>query len=89
MGLAPVARLGPIRGPGAIGAGGMGEVYKVRDTRPDRSVAIWVPARRSAPRRSGAPRFERRAKAIAGLDHPHICALHSVGEPCVLHLPVR
>jgi serine/threonine protein kinase len=72
-------RLGPYEIESAIGAGGMGEVYKARDTRLDRTVAIKVlpagcgadPARRA--------RFEREAKAIAGLNHPHICALHDVG----------
>jgi hypothetical protein len=74
------ARLGPYEILGAIGAGGMGEVYKARDTRLDRTVAIKVlPAHVSAnPERRA--RFEREAKTIAGLNHPHICTLHDVGE---------
>ncbi len=73
-------RLGPYEIQAAIGAGGMGEVYKARDTRLDRSVAIKVlpaefgadPARRE--------RFEREARAIAALAHPHICVVHDVGH---------
>jgi len=73
-------RIGPYEIQSAIGAGGMGEVYKARDTRLDRTVAIKV----LPPDVSGDPerraRFEREAKAIAGLTHPHICSLHDVGE---------
>jgi serine/threonine protein kinase len=78
--LSPGTRLGPYEVQSAIGAGGMGEVYKARDTRLDRSVAIKVlPAELSAdPDRQA--RFEREAKTIAGLNHPHICTLHDVGE---------
>jgi len=73
-------RLGPYEILTAIGAGGMGEVYKARDTRLDRSVAIKVlPAQVSADPERRA-RFEREAKTIAGLNHPHICTLHDVGE---------
>jgi len=58
----------------------MGEVYKARDTRLDRTVAIKVlPAELSSDPERRA-RFEREAKAIAGLSHPHICTLHDVGE---------
>jgi serine/threonine-protein kinase len=80
MTLSSGARLGPYEILSAIGAGGMGEVYKARDTRLDRSVAIKV----LPPAFSGDPdrrvRFEREAKTIAGLNHPHICTLHDVGE---------
>jgi serine/threonine protein kinase len=73
-------RLGPYEIQSAIGAGGMGEVYKARDTRLDRTVAIKVlpPTVSSDPERRA--RFEREAKTIAGLNHPHICTLHDVGE---------
>ena len=73
-------RLGPYEILSAIGAGGMGEVYKARDTRLDRLVAIKVlPPDLSADRGRRA-RFEREAKAIAGLNHPHICTLHDLGR---------
>jgi eukaryotic-like serine/threonine-protein kinase len=80
MTLSPGTRLGPYEIQSAIGEGGMGEVYKARDTRLDRSVAIKVlpPHVSSDPDRRA--RFEREAKAIAGLNHPHICTLHDVGE---------
>jgi serine/threonine protein kinase len=78
--LSPGTRLGPYEVQSAIGAGGMGEVYKAKDTRLDRSVAIkLIPAELSAdPDRQA--RFEREAKTIAGLKHPHICTLHDVGQ---------
>jgi Tol biopolymer transport system component len=80
MTLSPGARLGPYEILAAIGAGGMGEVYRARDTRLDRTVAIKVlPAHVSAdPDRQA--RFAREAKTIAGLNHPHICTLHDIGE---------
>jgi len=80
MALSSGARLGPYEILAAIGAGGMGEVYKARDTRLDRTVAIKVlPPEVGADPERGA-RFEREAKIIAGLSHPHICALHDIGE---------
>src|SRR5512139_4135157 len=80
MTLSPGARLGPYEITSPIGAGGMGEVYKACDTRLDRSVAIKVlPPQFSADPERRA-RFEREAKMIAGLNHPHICTLHDVGE---------
>src|SRR6266498_1590404 len=66
-------RLGPYEILALIGAGGMGEVYKARDTRLDRIVAIKVS------REQFSERFEREAKAIAALNHPHICQLYDVG----------
>ena len=73
-------RLGPYEVLGLIGAGGMGEVYKARDTRLERSVAIKIlPAELSADPERRA-RFEREARAIASLAHPHICTLYDIGE---------
>ena len=79
MPLSSGARLGPYEIQSAIGTGGMGEVYKARDTRLDRTVAIKIlPAELSAdPERR--TRFEREARAVAALSHPHICTLHDVG----------
>jgi len=80
MSLAAGTRLGPYEVLGLIGAGGMGEVYKAKDTRLDRTVAIKIlPAELNTDPERRA-RFEREAKAIAGLSHPHICTLHDVGE---------
>src|SRR5687767_2280187 len=78
--LGPRSRLGPYEIVSLLGAGGMGEVYKAIDTRLARTVAIKVlPAHVSAnPDRES--RFEREARTIASLAHPHICALHDVGH---------
>jgi serine/threonine protein kinase len=80
MSLAPGSRLGPYEIIGPLGAGGMGEVYRATDTRLDRSVAIKIlPAQLSSdPVRK--QRFEREAKTISSLNHPHICTLHDVGH---------
>jgi serine/threonine protein kinase len=73
-------RLGPFEIDRLVGVGGMGEVYRARDARLDRTVAIKVlpPAFASDPVRQA--RFEREAKTVAALNHPHICTLHDVGE---------
>src|SRR6202162_3351530 len=73
-------RFGPYEILSAIGAGGMGEVYKARDTRLDRTVAIKVLPTHLADRSELRERFEREAKTIASLNHPHICTLHDVGH---------
>jgi serine/threonine protein kinase len=80
MPLAPGTLLGPYEILSPLGAGGMGEVYCARDTRLDRTVAIKIlPSQFSAdPVRK--QRFEREAKAVSGLNHPHICTLHDVGH---------
>ena len=73
-------RFGPYLLESLVGAGGMGEVYRARDTRLDRVVAVKVlpPALASEPHFRA--RFENEARAISSLDHPHICALYDVGE---------
>jgi len=71
--MTPGTRLGPYEILAPIGAGGMGEVYKARDTRLDRIVAIKVS------KTEFSERFEREARAIATLNHPHICQLYDVG----------
>ena len=80
MALSVGSRLGPYEIEAAIGAGGMGEVYKARDTRLDRTVAIKVLLADSGTDPDRRARFEREAKAIAALNDPHICTLHDVGE---------
>ena len=78
--LQPGTRLGPYEILSPVGAGGMGEVYKARDTRLDRSVAIKVLTSRLVGSGDPRARFEREAKAISALNHPHICTLHDVGH---------
>jgi serine/threonine protein kinase len=80
MAFIPGRRLGPYEILSAIGAGGMGEVYKARDTRLDRIVAIKVLPTHLADRAELRERFEREAKTIASLNHPHICVLHDIGH---------
>ena len=73
-------RLGPYEIVAPIGAGGMGEVYKAKDTRLDRTVAIKVLPEDVAQDRERRERFEREARAVSKLSHPHICALHDIGR---------
>jgi len=73
MALAPGTRLGPYEILTALGAGGMGEVWKARDTRLNRLVAIKTSLG------SFSERFEREARAIAAVNHPHVCSLYDVG----------
>jgi serine/threonine protein kinase len=80
MGLTAGARLGPYEVTASLGAGGMGEVYKARDTRLDRTVAIKILPDSLASDPQFGERFAREAKAISSLNHPHICVLHDVGE---------
>lgn len=74
------ARIGPYEVVDALGAGGMGEVYRARDTRLDRSVAIKVMPNHATARAELRERFEREARAISNLGHPNICALYDVGD---------
>ncbi|MEI6246865.1 MAG: serine/threonine-protein kinase, partial [Acidobacteriota bacterium] len=80
MPLATGTRLGPYEILATLGAGGMGEVYRARDTRLDRTVAIKVLPADVASDPDVRARFEREARAIAALEHPHICAIYDVGE---------
>ena len=95
MSLKAGTRLGPYEVVAPIGAGGMGEVYQARDTRLGRTVAIKVLSERlgadadvsagarspgARPRDDRRQRFEREARAISALNHPHICTLHDIGQ---------
>jgi serine/threonine protein kinase len=80
MGLPTATQLGPYEILSAIGAGGMGEVYKARDSRLDRMVAIKILSAHLADRAELRERFEREARAIAALNHPNICAIYDIGE---------
>ena len=80
MALAAGTKLGPYEIVAPVGAGGMGEVYRAQDTRLERTVAVKVlPAHLSSSAES-RQRFEREAKTISQLSHPHICALYDVGS---------
>src|SRR5882757_6258934 len=80
MALVPGTTLGPYEIQSPLGAGGMGEVYRARDTRLDRIVAIKILPPQLANDPIRKQRFEREAKTISGLNHPHICVLHDVGS---------
>ena len=80
MSLSAGLRLGPYEIVGPLGAGGMGEVFTARDTRLDRLVAVKVLPRGLASDPDRRARFEREAKAISALSHPHVCALFDVGR---------
>ncbi len=77
--LTPGSRLGPYEIVAPLGSGGMGEVYRARDTRLDRSVAIKVLPVDVVGDPQSRARFDREARAISQLTHPHICTLHDVG----------
>src|SRR5262252_1849982 len=80
MALNPGLRLGPYEVLAPLGAGGMGEVYKARDTRLDRTVAIKVLPEHLADTPDLKSRFEREARAVSSLNHPHICTLYDIGS---------
>src|SRR5437867_10830931 len=80
MTLTAGSRLGPYEILGQIGAGGMGEVYKARDTRLDRMVAIKVLPEAFGADAERLVRFRREAKVLASLNHPHIAAIYGLEE---------
>jgi serine/threonine protein kinase len=79
MSLSLGTKLGPYEIQAPLGAGGMGEVYRARDTRLERTVAIKVLPEHLSSNPDAKQRFEREARAISSLNHPHICALYDVG----------
>src|SRR5215470_15171107 len=80
MSFGPGTRLGPYEIQSTLGAGGMGEVYGARDARLDRLVAIKVLPAYVASDPDLKQRFEREAKTLAALSHPHICPVFDVGQ---------
>ncbi len=80
MPLQPGTSLGPYEIVSPLGAGGMGEVYKATDTRLDRTVAIKVLPEHVANDPDLKQRFEREARTVAALNHPHICTLYDIGS---------
>src|SRR5258708_829914 len=84
MPLAPGTRLGPYQIVAPLGAGGMGEVYRARDTRLGRDVALKILPTEVAGDPSRQVRFEQEARAVAALNHPNIVAVYDVGEGYVV-----
>jgi Tol biopolymer transport system component len=80
MSLTPGTRLGPFEILSLIGSGGMGEVYRAADTRLDRILALKILPERLADDPVRRQRFEREARAVASLNHPHICGLYDIGQ---------
>jgi eukaryotic-like serine/threonine-protein kinase len=80
MGLAPGTKLGPYEIVAPLGVGGMGEVYRARDPRLERDVAIKVLPANLSSDPNLRQRLEREAKAVSKLSHPHICTLHDIGN---------
>src|SRR5580704_604741 len=80
MGLAAGTKLGPYEIQSALGAGGMGEVYRARDTRLERTVAIKILPEHLSSNSELRARFEREARAVSSLNHPHICHLYDIGS---------
>ena len=80
MPLAPGMTLGPYEILGPLGSGGMGEVYRARDSRLDRTVAIKILPSHLSKDPLRRQRFEREARTISGLNHPNVCTLHDVGS---------
>ncbi len=85
MPLSPGTRLGRYEVVRMLGAGGRGEVYLANDTLLDRSVAIKVLPEHLAGNPELRQRFEREARAVSSLNHPHICTLHDVGHEGDVH----
>jgi eukaryotic-like serine/threonine-protein kinase len=88
MAIAAGTRLGPYEITTQLDSGGMGEVYRARDTRLERTVAIKILPAHLSSDAARKQRFEREAKIISGMNHPHICVLHDVGCQDGIHFLV-
>ena len=88
MGLTSGTKLGPYEIQSPLGAGGMGEVYRARDTRLDRTVAIKILPSHLSEDAEAQQRFEREARTISSLNHPNICTLYDVGHQDGVHFLV-
>src|SRR5271167_2931817 len=80
MALIPGTKLGPYEIAGLLGVGGMGEVYRAKDTRLQRTVAIKILPARSSSDPEAHARFQQEAEAISRLQHPNICVIHDIGS---------
>jgi serine/threonine protein kinase/Tol biopolymer transport system component len=80
MALTPGTKLGPYEIQSPLGAGGMGEVYRAKDTRLDRTVAVKILPGHLSDNIEAKQRFDREARAISSLNHPNICTLHDIGH---------
>src|SRR5271169_7236118 len=80
MALTSGTKLGPYEIVSPLGAGGMGEVYRARDTRPDPTLAIKILPSHLSDNAEAKQRFEREARTISSLNHPNICTLHDIGH---------
>jgi len=80
MRLAAGTKLGPYQIIASVGAGGMGEVYSARDSRLDRTVAVKILNASGIADPSAKERFDREARIISSLNHPHICHIYDVGQ---------
>jgi eukaryotic-like serine/threonine-protein kinase len=80
MALTSGTKLGPYEIQSPLGAGGMGEVYRARDTRLDRTVAVKILPSHLSENDEAKQRFDREARAISSLNHPNICTLYDVGH---------
>ena len=79
MALKPGIKLCPYKIESPLGAGGVGEVHRASDTRLERSVAVKILSAHLSDNPEAKQRFEREARVISSLNHPHICVLHDVG----------
>jgi len=80
MALTPGTKFGPYEIQSPLGAGGMGEVYRAKDTRLDRTVAVKILPSHLSENPEAKQRFDREARTISSMNHPNICTPHDVGH---------